>query len=168
MCCNRFLSHLARREDQGRAITTPNKLRPDFRDQDWNSRWELSQLNDIAEIDFGKGYHDRSAGGIDDVVQRTSRSGIREELLEMEFGIVTAEVGHVPGHVTVGKTDSRLFTAKLNLVSLEDAMATRTFSARARSATPKPIPDEPPMMRTDWPEMEGIWRSQQAVLRDEF
>lgn len=47
-------------------------------------------------------------------------------------------------------------TASLTRVSLEDAMATRTFSARADLATEKPIPDDPPMIRIDCPEIDGI------------
>ena len=46
---------------------------------------------------------------------------------------------------------------------LEEAMWTLIFSVRQREATAKPMPELPPIMRTDWPVMGGIFA---VTLRD--
>lgn len=47
-------------------------------------------------------------------------------------------------------------TALATRFGFEEAMETLTPSAAASFAAAAPIPDEPPMIRIDWPLIEGI------------
>jgi hypothetical protein len=45
-------------------------------------------------------------------------------------------------------------------------MATQTPSRRASLATPKPMPEDPPIMTIDWPEIEGMLTDSDEVLME--
>ena len=95
---------------------------------------------------------------LDDVVERIGSSGVREWLLETGLGVVSAEFGNMARYLTVGECGLESFNGIVHLVFTRGRNGDADVLVEGYSsfATADPMPEEPPMMRIEWPEMEGV------------